>query len=1477
MEADEATMEAEADGLATALSRAGDIKARLAAADAMSAWVDARGGALADCAGAAHALAAAAAPVTRDANFRVAERALGTLTRVARHGGEDGAREVLRQAVKDIVERTGDSKAPVRDAAAAVLGECAEQLGAAAVCERACRHMFTHKNPRVRAACATLVRTLAETFGAGNAADGVVPAKAVVPELLKLLGDGQPAPREAAAECLEELYVHLGRPLADAVARSNARPAHKRELAARFERLAGAGGGGGGGYADGYAGAAAPTPERIGGIGVGVGAENSSPEDASRRARAAAAGHALSHASPAPPPALAAASAPAPARAPGGLLPPAEPRAVGSERELAAALDKCFREMLPSKDWNERIAAMSGVESLVTGGAAEEFPGALSEKLREHREVLVAQVADRRSAVMRQACHLIATAAHALAPVGGLDALADTLLAALGKCVVMTVAVMADSAHICAMALVAFCHPGRTVPRCARWASREKGATLRVRGAQYVAAALVRWAPAGDAACDAKVLGAALEAVRGAGSDEKDAKVRAGLRDIFGVVACAFPETAKEELENAGVALARQLARVEPQDAWARVGGALEEALGSGASGRVVGARSASSRAQGEWNQYVGKGAAHAHAHAATHGEARGRPASAHTGSHPSLLDEMPVGAGAGATGGLGAPARRTRPASAAPRAKSTVGVGNVGGGGGGAGAGPRRVLQPSQENRAVGAAAGGPGSARARLSKAAWGTEPVGSRNGPVEVADEADAEPEDEAPRALPAALSLAAAALGGASSWQARESVLATLRLSLERHPGGCSLASAERLAGCLESALQDAHSRVAVAALSVVSAAARRVALAMEPTLERVLPGVLARAADAKAPVAAAAGEALDALRSEYGGEALLPALLRALEAQRAPRARAATLEFALVALPRAPAPAGANLRQWASRVAPLAADRVPEVRRAAAAALVSVYESLDASALFGALVALPAAEQSTARRAVADYVPSLDAEIAVWARERSAGGHGAAVAAVAAARESYYGSDGGQYGGASGGTSHDQLEASAGVTEGYAAQHARAYASPVARAPSGADAGGHPAQGGSAGRASPYGRAGDAAGAGGAGGGAGDAFSKWTVPSDARPSSRYGGDVDDTFDDADNVAAAPSSPSPIQSSASKATPIGAPAAAEPASAGGDAAPANGGSPAGAVGAPSAPASAGTGAAAKGLPASAAASPTAASVAVAPSPMMPLTPPMPPLTPAAAGDTAATVASLSASLRAPEAAERAAALRRLDALLSARPAPRLAQRQASGLLLGAIEAACPESAPSERELALGLARDMLLEHGDVTSLHSAAADAATHRLLIACRDPLREVSRAAAECLEALLGRLPPQRALDTLLPIVAAGARGKNGGAPGPEGYGDGATSLQAAIKALARAVSRMRPDALMSRCAAVLPPLFEAFDSASADVRKAVVFALVDMWVVLGDALTPHLGALSTSQLKLVTIYVNKVRGRAAARASRRV
>ena len=38
----------------------------------------------------------------------------------------------------------------------------------------------------------------------------------------------------------------------------------------------------------------------------------------------------------------------------------------------------------------------------------------------------------------------------------------------------------------------------------------------------------------------------------------------------------------------------------------------------------------------------------------------------------------------------------------------------------------------------------------------------------------------------------------------------------------------------------------------------------------------------------------------------------------------------------------------------------------------------------------------------------------------------------------------------------------------------------------------------------------------------------------------------------------------------------------------------------------------------------------------------------------------------------------------------------------------------------------------------------------------------------------------------------------------------------------------------------------MLPPLFEAFKNPNADVRKAVVFCLVDMYMVLGEQLTPR-------------------------------
>lgn len=53
--------------------------------------------------------------------------------------------------------------------------------------------------------------------------------------------------------------------------------------------------------------------------------------------------------------------------------------------------------------------------------------------------------------------------------------------------------------------------------------------------------------------------------------------------------------------------------------------------------------------------------------------------------------------------------------------------------------------------------------------------------------------------------------------------------------------------------------------------------------------------------------------------------------------------------------------------------------------------------------------------------------------------------------------------------------------------------------------------------------------------------------------------------------------------------------------------------------------------------------------------------------------------------------------------------------------------------------------------------------------------------------------------------------------------------------------------------------------LMRAFSNENPDIRKAVVYCLVDLYYLVGEDFTPYLNRLSASQLKLVTIYVVKM------------
>ena len=93
-------------------------------------------------------------------------------------------------------------------------------------------------------------------------------------------------------------------------------------------------------------------------------------------------------------------------------------------------------------------------------------------------------------------------------------------------------------------------------------------------------------------------------------------------------------------------------------------------------------------------------------------------------------------------------------------------------------------------------------------------------------------------------------------------------------------------------------------------------------------------------------------------------------------------------------------------------------------------------------------------------------------------------------------------------------------------------------------------------------------------------------------------------------------------------------------------------------------------------------------------------------------------------------------------------------------------------------------------------------------------------------------------------------------------APRLTGAGLGVSA--APVRCVGGVVARMAAEALERVAPEILPGLVAAFNSTSADVRKAVVDALVAMHDTLGDALLPGLSGLTAAQRKLLTIYVNR-------------
>ena len=132
---------------------------------------------------------------------------------------------------------------------------------------------------------------------------------------------------------------------------------------------------------------------------------------------------------------------------------------------------------------------------------------------------------------------------------------------------------------------------------------------------------------------------------------------------------------------------------------------------------------------------------------------------------------------------------------------------------------------------------------------------------------------------------------------------------------------------------------------------------------------------------------------------------------------------------------------------------------------------------------------------------------------------------------------------------------------------------------------------------------------------------------------------------------------------------------------------------------------------------------------------------------------------------------------------------------------------------------RELGMACTKDMLRAQ---PQRFRAFTEHVLLRMLAAANDDARAVALGAEEALELLLSISDTHRCMGVLVPVIAK----------------EGPPTLQLAIRLQSKLIGRFSQLQLLSILPQVLPPLFEAFKNQNADVRKAVVFCLVDMYMV---------------------------------------
>eukprot|EP00042_Codosiga_hollandica_P055676 m.785452 g.785452 ORF g.785452 m.785452 type:complete len:1457 (+) comp59166_c0_seq2:165-4535(+) len=180
-----------------------------------------------------------------------------------------------------------------------------------------------------------------------------------------------------------------------------------------------------------------------------------------------------------------------------------------------------------------------------------------------------------------------------------------------------------------------------------------------------------------------------------------------------------------------------------------------------------------------------------------------------------------------------------------------------------------------------------------------------------------------------------------------------------------------------------------------------------------------------------------------------------------------------------------------------------------------------------------------------------------------------------------------------------------------------------------------------------------------------------------------------------------------------------------------------------------------------------------------------------------------------------------------------------------------VLGVVLALFGDPDPRIRELSLKVLREMLRHQAQYLEGHEVEV---LHKLLERHKDTSTQVLRVAEEALNAFSAAVAPPLCCDLIIPIL-----NDNENTP---------SIMLPALKLFTKGLKKLTPDDLRGMGTRVIACLFKGYRNPAAEVRKAVVFALVEVHILATDVLGPHLAQLTSSQLKLLQIYIKKAEGK---------